>query len=73
MKRQEIIERMERCRKFNRVTPNGVVYDEHLAGPDGMNFTLFREAWQRREDLEKAAKRLKFERDVCKIRIQKVN
>ena len=61
---------VERFRKFGDVTPNGVVFDWGLAGPNGASFTLIRESHHTDEDIEKAKRYLNRERDVVgKIRV----
>lgn len=57
-------ERVEQLRRFGFVVPGTtVVYDEELAGPDGMSFWLVNEG-QPVEELDKAEQYLLSQRDV---------
>jgi hypothetical protein len=53
-------------------TPNGVVYDWGLAGPGGAWFNLFREPHHTQEDIDKAKRHLRNERDVVSIKVRRV-
>lgn len=55
---------LERNRRFGLVTKSGVVYDEELAGPNGMSFVLLREPDTTDEMLEDAVLQLRRDRDV---------
>lgn len=56
-------ETTERYRKFHQ-TAMGVVYDEQLAGPDGMWFCLIRERHHTDRDIKAAKSYLLCNRDV---------
>lgn len=57
-------EETQRFRKAGDVTPNGVVFDWYLLGPDGAHFVLIRGPHHTAEDIAKAKAYLKRNRDV---------
>lgn len=56
-------QRRERCRRFGSVA-EGVVYDEDLAGPDGMAFTLLPDLGMKGGKILVAKAKLRTDRDV---------
>jgi hypothetical protein len=67
-KRVYTLEEIRRSRDdFHDVTPNGVVFDWGLAGPQGAWFTLIKQGKQTLDDLQVAAKYLRANRDVIRL------
>jgi len=62
-------EQVDRFRRFHDVTPNGVVFNWGLAGPDGAWFHLIREAHHTAADINEAKAHLRRQRDVVSITI----
>lgn len=48
-------------------TEKDFLFEEHLAGPNGMDFYLLKETWHTKEDMQRAKKILKQTRDVVSI------
>lgn len=64
---------LEKLKKFGYLTKMGVVYDEELAGPNGMSFCLLREPHTTDEMLINAVRELRSNRDVVgKIKVTQV-
>lgn len=64
---QASFEELERWLRYGFVSDQGIIYDEELAGPNGMDFILFPATWHTREDIEKTKNWLRDTRDVVRI------
>jgi hypothetical protein len=64
-------DQLQRAKRHNVVTDNGVAYTWWLSGSEGASFALFREPRHTDEDIDRAKRWLRNNRDVVTIHIYK--
>lgn len=57
--------------RFGQYTEQGIIYDEELAGPDGMNFWLYPAEHHTDKDIEDSKNFLRSTRDAVNIFVRK--
>lgn len=67
-----VMERLAYLRSIGYVTPEGVVYDTWLCGPQGAGYCLYREPQHTKEHIERAKRYLRTSFDVVTLKVERV-